>query len=61
VEEKERKLVTDDFGFSSATNINPRVLYNTSYDQYRDLRKKNNGAALIYDSGQVCIQTDGKV
>jgi hypothetical protein len=37
-EEKERKLVTEGFGLSSATNINPRVLYNTSYDQYRDLR-----------------------
>jgi len=53
-------LVTDGFGLSSATNINPRVLYNRSYDQYRDLRKKNNGAVLIYDSEQVCIQTDGK-
>ena len=51
-------MVTDGFGLSSATNINPCVLYNTSYDQYRDLRKKNNGAALIYDSEQVCIQTD---
>lgn len=53
-------MVTDGFSLSSATNINPRVLYNTSYDQYRDLRKKNNGTALIYDSEQVCIQTDKK-
>ena len=53
-------MFTDGFGLSSATNINPHVLYNTSYDQYRDLRKKNNGAALIYDSEKVCIQADRK-